>query len=525
MLLLRRVQLNLYNALTRVMNNPSLKTHPKILLGLGGMALVFLAVVAFLQSQPRTMITSRSPTTTKLSRRPVAPPNAGFLRTLGLISLITGGGTLTCIIGSELSKDDSGEELLQKILSVEGGLRSPPPFPCHLIEESNDSPLPQLEPSSEPLEEVHGETDEQPESTHPISPESPPPPFERETHEPAGYYQAPQLLQLGVMDEFDKVVEGHTLSDLFLSATISPMSLVIAGESNVGKSTFLKALLYTAWDYGSMQSRPPEFLISAIKKGNYLGIQKQKHGLFLNNIPGRDFTGICSVLQLAQKGYQQRCDEFPEDDPRIKGLPHLISVFDDFTTITLNLQGAGSDKPVFDFLSQTMPSAYTLYRSHLVRLFVIAHSFNVKALMLPDASIRESLGVIALGRTSREVINYQGVETETQLGGFGVIEKVLSNPHAAGNNKEVVTQFNELRPIAEKTEQTLALSSLGGGWRIGFVPKGYVKLAQKQIIKENQEANHGTSQLQPQPHQSDSKLQQHQLSPESWETPGDLWGE
>jgi hypothetical protein len=141
--------------------------------------------------------------------------------------------------------------------------------------------------------------------------------------------------------------------------------------------------------------------------------------------------------------------------------------------------------------------------------------------MLPDASIRESLGVIALGRTSKEVINYQGVETEMQLGGFGVIEKVLSNPHAVGNNREVVTQFNELRPIAKKTEQTLALSSLGGGWRIGFVPKGYVELAQKQIIKENQEANHGTSQ----PPQPDSKLQQHQFSPESWKIPGDLWGE
>lgn len=479
---------------------------PKIFIGLGSGSLLLLGFLCFLSARPKQMVETVSPTTTKLVSRRVAPHNADFLRGLGLLTLVGGGaGFGSLVLQSQDNKDD--EELLLSLFSNPRGIIHP--------ELEAGQPLPLLEPreqhsdySPRLLTEASTTTDDIPSEGVNNSTE-----VEAIAHqsfedvELPSYQPSIPTASTMIVDEGDKKIAANTLGNIFLSAAISPMSLVIAGESNVGKSTFLKALMYVSYKFGASRGTSPSFIVSALKLGNYLGIQKREHGLFLNNIRGEDFGGIKSVLELTNKEYERRSMLYPEDDPKIQDLGHYIGVYDDFTTLTLNLMSntSPSGKQAFDSISKWMPSAYTLYRSHLVRNWILAHTYNVKALLLPDASIRDSLEVIAVGRQVKKQVAYEDTETSLVQGGFKVMQKIISNPHlmVPGQSRTIQDKFDELRPIAEQTSKTLLLSSIGG-WKIGFAPENYFDLSQKTIIHE--EENNGTPRSQQSPIQSGSHV-------------------
>jgi hypothetical protein len=242
--------------------------------------------------------------------------------------------------------------------------------------------------------------------------------------------------------------------DLAAVAARNDKSLLISGVSGVGKTRFLQHLIHAInREYQGGQ------VISGIdfkgSKEHFCGLERSVD-FVVSSAPGHNYSAASAVIETVVEMLGSRDEDFPY---------YLMA--DEINNGLKQAQAQqtqkGERKPE-EVLRANLAFIATQGRERLIRGILTAHG-NLMGLLGIDGDTAQSLVCLVLGRKLKP----------GEGDGFALIGKVLKNQVLFDKveRARLSREFDNIRAVAERTEQAIALTNINGGWEFVFLPVWY----------------------------------------------------
>ena len=230
------------------------------------------------------------------------------------------------------------------------------------------------------------------------------------------------------------------------------LSFALAGLPGAGKTTLL-----LAWLAESVKvHRNVRFYINGWKADDWLGLADLP-GVYKRNFRKGNESNFDGFFEQVSAVSDVLHERLALSKNKRKGLGKVWLILDDYFATANGLSSSKKELAErWENAKAQMGEIITVGREVEVALCVATQSLNVKALGCDDANIRGCFGLCALAKIYT-------TENGRKEGGYSTITNLWNNAYLVPSEfkDKIVAEFNQARPVSERTGYALAFTTCG----------------------------------------------------------------